>query len=175
MANIPPAATKLCYCSPSSRWSCSVFEGWHLEQLQNSTDTADSAEHAAWHRWMLLQKPHKTFPDNDTEFLPANSNSWFSLTHSFVSARLKKSCTWSQGNSAFTVLVRRSTQRKVNTHTHLGVLPATNHRMSPFGKDPQGSSSPTVKWMAHTGIKTTTLALSAPCSNQRNPLRSAFP
>lgn len=118
MANILPAERKLCYFNPSSRWSCSVFEGWHFQQLQSSTNAADGAEHAGWHCWMLLQKPHKTFPDNDTYFLPANSNSWFSLTHSFVSARLKKTCTWSQANSAFTALVRRSKQRKVNTLTH---------------------------------------------------------
>lgn len=124
MANIPSAKTKLCYFNPSSRWRCSVFEAWHFQQLQNSTNTADSTEHAGWHCWTLLQKPHKTFPDNDTYFLAADSNSWFSLTHSFVSARLKKSCAWSQGNSAFIILVRRSRQRKENTHT----LGFTSHK-----------------------------------------------
>lgn len=35
-----------------------------------------------------------------------------------------------------------------------------------IGRDPQGSSSPAFKWMAHTGIEPTTLVLSAPCFNE---------
>lgn len=41
-----------------------------------------------------------------------------------------------------------------------------NHRIFWLGRVPQESSSPTLKWMAHTGIESTTLALLASSSDQ---------
>lgn len=41
-----------------------------------------------------------------------------------------------------------------------------NHKIFWVGKDPEGSPSPTLKWMVHKDIKPVTLALLAPCSSQ---------
>lgn len=46
------------------------------------------------------------------------------------------------------------------------LLCTQNHRILWVGSDLQGSWSPSLRWIAHTGIKPTTLALLALCFNQ---------
>lgn len=46
-----------------------------------------------------------------------------------------------------------------------GFLSSKNHSRYWIGRDPERSSSPTLKWMAHSGTEPTTWALLAPCSN----------
>lgn len=51
-------------------------------------------------------------------------------------------------------------------HSCLHLLSSQNQKIVWVGKDPEGSLSPALKWMASTGIKLMTLALLAPCFNQ---------